>query len=434
MRRNLAYLFLILALSTAVITASPPTFKIQLPRVHATSFSLFGSKVTAPAGWGLTAASISSPGPTLTVVKGDTVTITLDSVDGIAHNWGIDYNGDSSCEAASEPCSGSFGGTNQNPIMFTFTVTANPGTYTYYCFIHHAPMLGTFVVKSAFSLFGNAGVGWGSTSSNIATPGPTLVAPPGTLVTMTLNSADGFQHNWGIDYNGDEPSNFQCDAGDVCSPPFGGPSPSTIQFSFTTTPVPGNYTYYCFIHFAPMIGTFVIRDSHDVAVSLLATSRNFAYNGVTTVNPIHVNVTAQNLGLNPETFAVYAKANSTLIFNQTITVASGGTQVVTFNWANTGTLARGHYVLTANATRVNGETNFANNQLTGGTFKVKLKGDVDGDCLVDLTDLILVAARIGTTPASPNWLPAADLENDFKMDLTDIILVASNFMASVPTC
>jgi len=418
MPRNLALLLIALILSLGIITLSPSTLNVQIPRAQAaSSFTLFG-RVLAPAGWGLTSSSVATPGPTLTVVKGDTVTMTLNSGDGVTHNWGIDYNGNGICDAG-EPCSGNFGGTFPSPITFTFTATTTTGSYTYYCFIHHAPMLGTFVIKSAFTLVGKLAAGWGTTSTTVTSPGPTLVASPGTQVSMTLSSGDGITHNWGIDYN----NNGICDPGEGCSMNFG---TTPITDTFTTTATPGNYTYFCFIHFAPMIGTFVVRFPHDVAVNALSTSRNSAYNGLTS-NPVHVNVTAQNIGANAETFAVYAKANSTLIGNRTIMLTSGASMIVQFNWTNLGFLSRGNYTLTATATRVTNETIFGNNQIPGGIFVVKLRGDITGDCKVNIFDLTSVGGIFGQTATSPGFNKEADLNNDGFINIFDLSAVGGNF-------
>lgn len=272
-----------------------------------------------------------------------------------------------------------------------------------------------------FTLFGRfvTPTGWGTSPNTVSSPGPDLAVDPGETVTMMLASADGAAHNFGVDYNNDnicEPST------EPCSPNF---TTSQISFTFTATTVPGNYTYKCFLHLGPMIGNFQVRTIHDVAVSNLGVSRNFAYSGVP-ANPIQVNVTAHNPGGFNETFAVYAKANSTLIGNQTITVPSGGSKVVNFQW-NTQAIARGTYILTANATRVTGETNFSNNQFTGGTFAVRLKGDVTGDCNVNILDLVEVGLLFGQTITSPRFNPFADLNNDGTINVIDLVVVGSSF-------
>jgi len=176
-----------------------------------------------------------------------------------------------------------------------------------------------------------------------------------------------------------------------------------------------------------MIGTFrITRSPHDVAVSAVALVRNFAYNSITTANPIKVNVTAQNYGSNTESFAVWAKANSTLIGNQTITLNSGKSMNVTFNWGTAGSLVKGNYIITTNATKLVSELTYNNNQFIGGIFLVKLKGDVNGDCMVDISDLAITGSNNGKTPTSPGFNPNTDLNFDGQVDITDIVLVASS--------
>jgi len=61
------------------------------------------------------------------------------------------------------------------------------------------------------------------------------------------------------------------------------------------------------------------------------------------------------------------------------------------------------------------------------TVTVFLKGDVNGDCKVDIVDLSIVGAAFNSTPSSPNWNPAADLNHDGKVDIVDIVVVASSY-------
>ncbi len=163
----------------------------------------------------------------------------------------------------------------------------------------------------------------------------------------------------------------------------------------------------------------------DVAVTGITSSRSFAYSGVAS-NPVQVNVTASNLGTGSQTFFVSAKANTTLIGNQTVTIAPGGSTVVTFPW-NAAALLRGNYIITAQATRVLGETNISNNALTGGIFTVRLGGDVNGDCTVNIFDIVLVAQVFGKTSGVAGFNPYADLNNDGVINIFDIVLVAENF-------
>lgn len=57
---------------------------------------------------------------------------------------------------------------------------------------------------------------------------------------------------------------------------------------------------------------------------------------------------------------------------------------------------------------------------------VPLFGDLNHDDRVDIYDAVLAVKAFGSTPASPNWNPAADLNGDGQVDIFDMILLARN--------
>ena len=100
--------------------------------------------------------------------------------------------------------------------------------------------------------------GWGFSATSIANPGPTLTVTQGKTYTFELLSQDGQAHTFFVDLN----ANGAPDPGEPLSPTFGGSSqPSVIDWSWTVSTSPGNYTYYCSIHLAAMKGALVIRSS-----------------------------------------------------------------------------------------------------------------------------------------------------------------------------
>lgn len=54
-------------------------------------------------------------------------------------------------------------------------------------------------------------------------------------------------------------------------------------------------------------------------------------------------------------------------------------------------------------------------------------GDVNGDCKVDIKDLVLVIGGFGTYKGHPNWDKRRDLNNDDIVDITDEVIVINNF-------
>jgi len=62
-----------------------------------------------------------------------------------------------------------------------------------------------------------------------------------------------------------------------------------------------------------------------------------------------------------------------------------------------------------------------------GFCVVKLEGDINGDCRVDIFDLASVGLAYGSTPEDPNWNPNADLNNDGKINIFDLAEVGLNY-------
>src|SRR2546425_5593817 len=145
-------------------------------RASSVSFTVFGRIYPPPTGWGFTSSSVASPGPDITVLPGETVSMSVNSGDGNTHNWGVDYNGNGVIDTG-EPLSNN----TATSTPYTFTATTTPGTYTYWCFRHKGPMFGNFVVLSPdFSI-----------SANPTTVGPLGTGATGTS-TITISPINGF--------------------------------------------------------------------------------------------------------------------------------------------------------------------------------------------------------------------------------------------------
>ena len=212
--------------------------------------TLYGN---AALGWGFNSTTITSPGPTLTVLLGYPVTLHLNGTDAPApHNWFIDYNNNNQTDVG-EPKAQDF--TGPGPRIFTFTPD-QAGTFFYKCAYHSNRMFGLIrvVPQTNITLHGNLLRGWGFSNSTISSPGPSLAFLSGTNVTFTLiaNETDqNLTHDFYIDYNGDRAPN----PNEPKAPNFSGGKPETVTLHLDQA---GNFTYYCEYHPGIMYGTVLI--------------------------------------------------------------------------------------------------------------------------------------------------------------------------------
>lgn len=60
----------------------------------------------------------------------------------------------------------------------------------------------------------------------------------------------------------------------------------------------------------------------------------------------------------------------------------------------------------------------------GGSY---LLGDINKDGVVDIHDLVILAAAYGSTAGAPNWNPNADLNKDGVVNLLDLMILAGDY-------
>ncbi|MGD0160804.1 MAG: dockerin type I domain-containing protein [Candidatus Bathyarchaeia archaeon] len=160
---------------------------------------------------------------------------------------------------------------------------------------------------------------------------------------------------------------------------------------------------------------------HEVMVTNLTASTTWVYRGGT----LTINVTVKNVGdFNEPAVSVTVYYNVTAaesVNTYRLSLGVGQSLTFTFTW-NTEGVPYQNYTLTAVATIPTGSTT-----LSDGNVTIKLLGDVNGDGVVDLRDIALVARAFGSTPGGPNWNPAADINGDGTVNMEDVTLVARNF-------
>ena len=145
----LVLIFLVSVLSLSAFVAT----------IHAaTPYTIYAGEVSSSTyGFGNSASSITSPGPTLTFTSGQTVTVTLQNVGTMSHNWAI-VNAKSS--TATVLWSAQIA-SSSNPVSpgssksVTFTVGSS-GNYYYVCQVDghvNLGMWGNVVVNPAVPEF-----------------------------------------------------------------------------------------------------------------------------------------------------------------------------------------------------------------------------------------------------------------------------------------
>jgi hypothetical protein len=171
--------------------------------------------------------------------------------------------------------------------------------------------------------------------------------------------------------------------------------------------------------------------THDVAVKNVLPAATI----VTQNSSVNINVTVANIGNFTETFSVGVTGNGTSVdANQTVTnLAAGSSTTLTFEW-NTTSFATGKYVIVAVAGPVAGETNTADNTLSGPMISVRgvtLLGDVNNNGVVNMKDITDAIAHFGAFDGTPRYDPDFDINADGRIDMRDILIIALNYGRSL---
>ena len=88
--------------------------------------------------------------------------------------------------------------------------------------------------------------------------------------------------------------------------------------------------------------------------------------------------------------------------------------------------AEGNYTVTLTITDANNLSN-STSKIVKVSLTPGLIGDLNGDGVVDIYDLVIVAAAYGSSPGDHNWDARADTNNDSVIDIFDLVTVASHF-------
>jgi hypothetical protein len=167
----------------------------------------------------------------------------------------------------------------------------------------------------------------------------------------------------------------------------------------------------------------------DVAVTDVLVSSNAVYQGWV----MGINVTVANLGDETETFTVSLYYDYNMIATQPVQdLAPNASITLSFAWNTTDVPLGYEGTISAEIPPLPFETNVTNNILTDGTIKIKIFGDINGDGVVNLQDLVLLAQAYGSHVGDPNYNPEADFSNDGIIGLVDLVTCAIHYGQSLP--
>jgi len=131
-------LVIVLLIGIIPLVMNLPLPSIRLAQGISRNLSLLGFI----AAWN----SSTIPNPTLTVVQGDSITLSPKPGDGISHQWFLDVNnnGVADCSPGPDICSATFSSASPPPVAFTAAFAPAAYTLTYYCSVHPGTMHGHF--------------------------------------------------------------------------------------------------------------------------------------------------------------------------------------------------------------------------------------------------------------------------------------------------
>jgi hypothetical protein len=176
---------------------------------------------------------------------------------------------------------------------------------------------------------------------------------------------------------------------------------------------------------APEVGS--LTTEYDIGITEVVLPKTVVGQGYN----LPANLTIMNYGVYTEVFNVTLYANTTAINQTQVSLSNGNSVTLTFTW-NTSGFTKGNWTISVYAEPVLNETYVADNNVTGGTLKVTIAGDINGDFTVDIYDAIMLAGTYNSQPASLNWNPNSDINSDNIVDIYDAIILANHFNQHYP--
>jgi len=160
----------------------------------------------------------------------------------------------------------------------------------------------------------------------------------------------------------------------------------------------------------------------DIGIASLALSKTVVGQGFN----ISITVKLQNYGMFNEIFILTLYANDLSIHMQVIGLTTRNSTTITIQ-VDAASYARGNYTIKAGISIVEDESDTSDNNVTGGTVYVGIPGDVNGDTVVDSTDLGIIGGAWGSFLGDSNYNPNADIDGSEVIDSTDLGIMGGHW-------
>lgn len=322
--------------------------------------------------------------------------------------------------------------------LFNSTVSGGTSPYSYQWCLNDSPISGAtnptwiFAPPSpgSYNVYLNVtdNVGYKAESNFVlvtVNPPPSVTISP-VSVTMGVNQSQPFNSTVS---GGALPYSYQWFLNGTAVP-----SANSSSWTFAP-PSAGRYTIYANV--TDSLG--VQATSNNANITVGSGVHNVAVTNVLVLKTIigqgygeNIIATAADLGSYRETFNLTLCANTTIIASQNVTLSAGDSENLTITWNTTG-FAFGNYTINATAGPVPGETDTGDNTFTDAAILVTIPGDINGDFNSTRGDLVLLANAYGSKPQTPSkWNPNADINGNGVVGLTDLVLLAIHYGQHYP--
>lgn len=144
---------------------------------------------------------------------------------------------------------------------------------------------------------------------------------------------------------------------------------------------------------------------------------------------VNITLTVRNCGDITEETSVTIYCNDTALTTwSAIRLASGEEETFVFYWDTSSFTPCMVYQMWANATTAHLDIDMANNLFDGGVIQLKMIGDINGDNIVDIFDVVLAVAAFGSKEGDLEWIADADLAPQYGIiDIYDFVTLTYYF-------